>query len=64
MKNEMVVKEFGKKKMVRENVPQRQKKVVVKKTDEQDPDVLLYFGDHVNLEDIPDESNNDDEEEK
>lgn len=58
---ELVHPDHGKKKMVRENVPLFKKKGKTIKKDEQDPDIIKYFGNDVDLNQIPDEATSESE---
>jgi len=48
-KKEAVHADFGKKKMVRENVPEHRKQERKKKKVHKDLDFLKYFGDEIDL---------------
>ena len=55
-KKEAVHAEFGKKKMVRENVPEHRKQEAKKKKVHKDLDFLRYFGDEMDLTKGPQET--------
>ena len=60
---ELITAEPGKKKMVRSNVPLLKKVQNVKKEDDKDPDLARYFGQDVDLNQIPDDTSDKKEEE-
>ena len=55
-KNALVKPDFGKKKMIRSTVEVKVVDKSKKKQEVQDPDLAMYFGNYINLDDIPDPS--------
>ena len=54
LKNQMVQREFGKKKMVRESMPEVTKRSKKGKKQIKNPDIAYYFGEEIDLDKIPD----------
>jgi hypothetical protein len=54
-KKELIMADFGKKKMLRANIPEHKKYVSKHKKVKQDLDFVKYFGDDVDFSNIPEE---------